>query len=488
MPDTPSSDDQFADLFGRLPSPPNRAASATSSDSSASTPAPTSRRAAREAATASGETRVTPAVETSPVSAPRTAATHEPAPVHAPAAAAASDTLPPGPRRTPGSIDALFGAEAVHEADDPKKRHDRDRRKSRIAGWVIVGVVLAIIGGLAVGGTYVWTTYEDKIRAFLGWEEPKDFEAGMANGEVVVTIVEGDTGSSISTTLYDAGVTKTSGAFYDYLISTASAATFHPGAYRLQYEMTSEAALAALEDPANKLENTAQLREGLTVEQSLPILADGTGIALKDFQSAVADPSEYGVAADSLEGWLFPATYTFDPGATATDVVQTLVDRTITSLDAAGVPKDRREEILTIASIIEREARYEDDFYKVSRVIQNRLDPSNDETFGKLQMDSTAQYGYGEMHDGTVSSTAEALEDDNPWNTYVHEGLPIGPIANPGDTAIKAAMEPADGPWLYFVTVNLETGETVFTETYSEHLKAVDQWRQWCADNPDGGC
>ena len=141
------------------------------------------------------------------------------------------------------------------------------------------------------------------------------------------------------------------------------------------------------------------------------------------------------------------------------------------------MPVELRQEILIKASIIQREARFEQDFYKVARVIENRMMPDNQETFGLLQMDSTAQYGYGELHDGTVSTSEEAQFDDNPWNTYVHPGLPIGPIANPGDTAIDAAMHPADGPWLYFVTVNLETGETVFTETYAEHQqrdRAVD--------------
>ena len=103
-------------------------------------------------------------------------------------------------------------------------------------------------------------------------------------------------------------------------------------------------------------------------------------------------------------------------------------------------------------------------------------------------MDSTAQYGYGEMHDGTVSSSAAALADDNPWNTYVHPGLPAGPIANPGDAAIDAALHPADGNWQYFVTVNLDTGETVFSATVAEHNAAVAQWRQWCSENPDSGC
>jgi len=92
------------------------------------------------------------------------------------------------------------------------------------------------------------------------------------------------------------------------------------------------------------------------------------------------------------------------------------------------------------------------------------------------------------MHDGTVSSSAAALKDQNGWNTYVITGLPQGPIASPGDQAIDAAVHPADGSWLYFVTVNLDTGETVFSTTYAEHEKAVQQWQQWCQGHPDSGC
>lgn len=364
----------------------------------------------------------------------------------------------------------------------------KDKRKRRRGGWIALGIVLVLLGGIGAGITYVWVTYEDKIREVMGWEEPKDYEEGLANGETYITIASGDTGAPISQSLYDAGVTKTPDAFYDFLIESGENPPFVPGVFKLQKQMTSEAALEALLDPANKMENTAQLREGLTVEQSLPLLAEGTGLPIEDFQAAVADPSAYGVAADTLEGWLFPATYTFDPDATAEGVIQTLVDRTVQSLDSAEVPEDRRQEILTIASIIQREARYEADMQKVSRVIQNRLDPDNQETFGLLQMDSTAQYGYGEMHDGTVSSSQEALEDQNPWNTYVNAGLPVGPISNPGDVAIDAAMHPADGDWLYFVTVNLNTGETVFTTNLADHNRAVTQWQEWCSANPDAGC
>jgi UPF0755 protein len=401
-------------------------------------------------------------------------------------AATAASPGPDGSART-ATLEDLFTGETSTEqvgAVPPPK----DKRRRRRGRWIGLGIVLLVLGGIAAGVTYVWTTYEDQIREVLGWEEPKDYEAGMANGEAFVTIVSGDTGAPISESLYEAGVTKTPEAFYDYLIEEGENPVFVPGVFKLQKQMTSAAALEALMDPANKMENTAQLREGLTVEQSLPLLAEGTGIPVEDFQAAAADPSAYGVEADSLEGWLFPATYTFDPDVTAEGVIQTLVDRTAQSLDAAEVPEDRRQEILTIASIIQREARYEADMQKVSRVIQNRLDPANQETFGLLQMDSTAQYGYGEMHDGTASSSQEALEDENPWNTYVNAGLPAGPISNPGDVAIAAAMSPAEGPWLYFVTVDLNTGETVFTTNLADHNRAVAQWQEWCSANPDAGC
>lgn len=507
MPSTPSNDDRFADLFSKLPSPSDRAGhTSTRTDPSPlperpASAAPLSRRAAREAAAREAAAHHAPTAPTAAPEAAAPASTPEPAPqppatsvlpvadaasvsaADYPVATAARATREPG-EPAAHTLDALFDADAQHHHE---ARHDRDRRKSRIAAWTVFGVVLAIIGGLVFGGFWVWNTYEEPIREFFGWTEPKDYEEGLAEGEATITVVSGDTGATISETLHEAGVTKTPGVFYDYLISSGQTnPDFVPGVFTLQQKMTAAAAFEAIMDPANKLENTAQLREGLTVEQSLPLLADGTGIPLEEFEAAVDDPSAYGVEADSLEGWLFPDTYTFDPDASAAQIVQTLVDRTIRSLDNAGVPAEQRHDILTIASIIEREARYTEDFFKVSRVIQNRLEPDNTETHGLLQMDSTAQYGANE-NDGTVSSDASTLEDDNPWNTYIHPGLPIGPIANPGDLAIEAAMNPADGPWMYFVTVNPSSGETKFAETLAEHEQLVEEWRQWCADNPDNG-
>lgn len=451
MPETPSRDDH----------------SGAPADETATTGAPVSRRAARQAQQ-DGTGPATQASAPTPPSRPQT-----------PPRATVSSTAP---------LDALFEEKGLGAPSTASNRHDRDRRKSRVAAWGVFAIVLAILGGLVAGGFYVWNTYEDQIRAVMGWEEPKDFDAGLAEGEASVTIVSGQTGADISQTLFDAGVTKTSDAFYSFLIDSGEDPNvLKPGVYSLQQKMTSEAAFTALLDPANKQEYTAQLREGLTVAQSVPRIAEGIGLPVEEVEAAVKDPAAYGVKAQSLEGWLFPATYTFDPDVTATQVIQAMVDRTVTALDDAGVPADQRERILTVASIIEKEARYEDDFYKVSRVIENRLDPSISDTNGKLQMDSTAQYPFADR-DGGTSSRAEELEDDNPWNTYVNPGLPVTPIANPGELAIKAAREPAEGPWQYFVTVNLDTGETVFSATFAEHEKAVAQYQKWCRDNPDGGC
>lgn len=407
------------------------------------------------------------------------------APADADAAWARRSTLAEAAAAQPETPAAAPGLDELFADDDTSPPRTRRRGGGCLIALLIVAVIL---GGIAAGGAWAWNTYGERVQEFFGWDGPDDYEPGEATGEVMFTILEGDTGSSISPRLHEAGVTMNEDSFYDYMIRENQAPTFYPGTYRLQERMTSEAALEVLRNPENKVESTAQLREGLTVEVSLEIIAEGVGIPLEDLQAATADPAAYGVPSDSLEGWLFPATYTFPPETTAEDVIRTMVNRTIESLDGAGVPEADRQRILTIASIIQREARFENDFYRVSRVIQNRLDPANPETHGYLQMDSTAQYGYGEMHDGTASSSEEALQDDNPWNTYRHTGLPAGPIANPGDLAIDAAMHPAEGPWLYFVTVNLETGETVFTESYEEHLRAVEQWRDWCSDNPDAGC
>lgn len=504
MPDNSSPfDDPLADLYGKLPDPRHE----RGEDAPASG-VPSSRRAAREARTDTGATASQPPITRPPAAEPappataqaRTAA-QEPraaAPQSRPAAQGTQTQTRPVPQQTrplggtsaaqqsrpaaSGTLDDLFtGRRSIDDVGSVPPPSEKRRR--RIGGWIAFVIVLAIVGGVVGGGIWAWNTFGTQLQGIFAPEEREDFEAGIANGEATITIVEGDQGQSVSQKLYDAGVTKAPTSLYDYLIETSTPFTFQPGVFRLQLQMSSEAVIAALRDPASRLENAAQLREGLTVEQTVAALAEQMQMPIEDFQAAVADPAAYGVAAPNLEGWLFPATYTFNPGATATDVVTALVNRTKQSLDENGVAEADRQRVLTTASIIEREARLPDDFFKVSRVIQNRLDQGM-----QLQMDSTAQYGYGELHEGTASTSEEAQFDDNPWNTYVVPGLPVGPISNPGDQAIDAAIHPAEGDWIYFVTVNLDTGETLFSATYEEHQAGIDQMIDWCRDHPDSGC
>ena len=139
-----------------------------------------------------------------------------------------------------------------------------------------------------------------------------------------------------------------------------------------------------------------------------------------------------------------------------------------------------------MASLIQREAGpVKEDYYKVARVFYNRLNPELWES-GLLQSDATVTYRTGNTN---VATTTDAERDDasNPYNTYVHPGLPVGPISNPGDLAIDAALHPADGPWLYFVTWNQDTRETIFSATLSEHEVAVAKWLQWMKDHPGDG-
>lgn len=497
MPDrsaAPSDDgkDPIADLFENLPDPvTQQAKSALPADSSVSAPAPApgSRRAAREAAerNTGAQAVVTPTSATehsvpatgSPGTTPEGVAwplAAEPGPV------GPRDEAPTG--SSGATLDDLF-----HEAG-PAQVATEPRRRSRKKGCLIALIILLVLlGGAVAGGVALWNVYGDRISEVMGWGEPKDYEEGVATGETLVTISSGDTGSQVSAALHRAGVTKTEHVFYDMLVKENIAKTFYPGVYRLQTKMTAAAALAALDDPANKLENSALIREGLSIAAILPILSESLDIPMADLEAAVADPSVYGVTAPTLEGWLFPALYdTFEAGTPATEIIAAMVERTRESLAAAGVPAGEEQRILTIASIIQREARYEEDFYKVSRVIQNRLGPDNAETGGRLEMDSTVQYGYGQLHQGEASTSEEARNDPNGWNTYMYPGLPVGPIASAGDLAIDAAMHPVEGPWFYFVTVNMDTGETIFTNTYDEHLGYVEQMQQWCSDNPDSGC
>ncbi len=348
------------------------------------------------------------------------------------------------------------------------------RRRSG-AGWAVFSVVLILVGGLVGGGLWGWSQYGDRVLEYLGQEEIPDFSGDGVAPEVILVIESGDIGEDVARKLSEEGVTASFESVYQILLNDTSI-TFQPGTYRLLSEMSAQSALNAIANPENRVLYRVTIPEGVTLNRALEIIAENSDISLADLEQAAADPTVYGVnpEGETLEGYLFPATYTLEPGSSASDVVALMVDEMIARLENLGVAPDQWHEVLTKAALIQREARETEDFYKVSAVIDNRIE---DEML--LQFDSTVTYW--ENTYGTVWTTDEARANaDNPYNTYFYPGLPPGPIGLPGQTALDAAINPADANYKYFVTVNLQSGATVFSETLREHEAAVQLLREWC--------
>ncbi|MDR9434013.1 endolytic transglycosylase MltG [Pontimonas sp.] len=371
------------------------------------------------------------------------------------------------------------------EPDQPEQRSRRDRRESgRSAGALILIIVLVVIAGIAGSGWWAWGQYGDRVLAYLGEEEIPDYAGEGSSDEVLIVVEQGDIGEDVARKLADQGVTASFESVYQLLLEDTSV-TFQPGTYRLRSEMSGSAAIDALQDSDNRLLYRITIPEGRSVTQAIETIAENSDIPLADLEAAIADPSVYGVTPPAentylqpLEGYLFPATYEVEPGTSASALIQEMVDEMLTRLDDRGVPAEQRHEVLTKAALVQREAKEPEDFFKVAAVIDNRLEDGM-----ALQFDSTVTYW--ENTYGTVWTTDEGRANaDNPYNTYYYTGLPVGPIGLPGDIALDAVLEPAEGDWKYFVTVNLQSGETKFSNTLAEHDGAVALLREWC-DNID---
>lgn len=354
------------------------------------------------------------------------------------------------------------------------------KRKRKLTWlWALLSVIVL----LGAGSAAVYVAFGPQIRSVLGGAEPTDY-VGDGTGKVIVTISNGQIGSDVATTLVKDGVTKSYEAFYKLLL-TKPDVSFHPGSYALKHHMSAKAALAALIDPANKVTTQVSLPEGITVKgviAKLGALSESTGVTADQLTAASTDLASFGLPADapSLEGYLFPATYTFDPGLDAHAMLQTMVTKMFSVLDAAGVAPADRNHVLTLAALTQKEGGSVEDFYKVARVWDNRLADGM-----KLQSDATVSYGAGSSSINTTP--AQRADASNKYNTYANPGLPIGPISNPGEKAIDATLHPAEGDWLYFVVVNCSTGQSEFSNTYAQHQAAIGHLDAWLKANP-GGC
>lgn len=356
----------------------------------------------------------------------------------------------------------------AHGATSVSADHGRGRR------FAVLGIAVALV----LAGVLLAVQFLAPIVG--GLLESKDFE-GPGSGSATVVVHQGDTGRAIGETLQQAGVVKTPEAFEKALAENPGD-EIQPGTYVLPTQMKAADALSRLRSGEARDENTVTLREGLRATDVFAELSKATGVPVKDYVAASRKPAEIGLPAAAkgkVEGYLFPATYTFAPKATAAEQLKELVGQAVARYSALGVPAAKMQEIVTIASIVESEARLDADRPKVAAVIENRL-----RIRMPLQLDSTVSYGVGKR---TITTTDADRKDDNPYNTYLHTGLPAGPIGNPGAASVQAALKPAEGKWLYFVTINPSTGETVFAETHDEHNANVRKFQAWCQANP-GKC
>jgi UPF0755 protein len=277
--------------------------------------------------------------------------------------------------------------------------------------------------------------------------------------EVTIEIPTGASGSEIAAILYEAGVVKSTQAFFRVAVADERSQKVAPGSHRLTLKISAQQALEQLLDP-ERIPNLIRINEGAWRSE-----------IQEAFLSYVFTRSEISRAFSSLklpkgfsssEGLLFPAQYSFPEGTTAAQAAQRLVERFSEDRYAKkllqGSAQYSPQQLLTIASIIQAEGSTQD-FSKVSRVIYNRLKIGM-----PLQMDSTVHYIMQARGDIFLSRKSTML--NSPYNTYRRYGLPPGPICSPGADAIKAALEPVAGDWLYFITV--APGDTRFTSSLDE--------------------
>ncbi len=358
------------------------------------------------------------------------------------------------------------------------------RRKGRGAkGCVAVIVALAVLAG---GFWFGLTRGVDWVSG--QFQGPDDYP-GPGTGSVEFTVNEGDTVAQIGRNLKADGVTLSVQSFIDAAAGDPDSSGIQVGDYELQKEMKAADALEVLVDPDNLITfPTVTIPEGLRLVDIVATLAKNTDFPARAWNRALDQPDKLGLpdyADGNAEGYLFPATYEIEPGMKPVGILAMMVDRWREAADAAGLEEKAAElgktpgELMIIASLIEAEGRG-DDMPKIARVIYNRLDGPGDKggTNGTLGIDASNAYGLGLS--GTTALTTEQLEVDTPYDTRRRVGLPPTPIEAPGDEAIAAAANPDDGPWYYYVTVDLETGETKFYEDYDDFLVGRDEYLAYC--------
>ncbi|QTT72876.1 endolytic transglycosylase MltG [Streptomyces mobaraensis NBRC 13819 = DSM 40847] len=394
----------------------------------------------------------------------------------------------PAPRSSP-AIDLLPGGvtdedDETDAAEEPRrgrrgggsggKGKKQPKRRSGTACLVVAVVLVGAVGGLGYLGYDYWET---------NYGPAPDYE-GEGTGSVQVEIPKGAGLTQMGDLLQKNGVVKSARAFTE----AAGTKLIQPGTYTLHKEMSAESAVTMMTDTKNLL----TIREGIraaevysSIDKKLELKpgttkdvakAQARNLGLPDW--ATADPD----VKDPLEGFLFPSQYNAGKGTKPEEILRQMVKRAKANYEQQDLEGKAKElglksplQVITVASLVQVEGKYKHDFDKIARVVYNRLKPDNKETYGLLDFDSTVNYAKSQSTLDT-GSVNDLRKFKDPYNTYSIKGLPPGPISNPGMDALKSALEPASGPWYYFVSIN--ENETLFAVTNAEHNKNRQRYEQ----------
>jgi len=337
-----------------------------------------------------------------------------------------------------------------------------DYREPSRTGRKLLLVLLVVVALLAGGGLYAWGQVQERI-------DPP----GEPGAAIEVEIPNGSTTSAIGALLADQGVISSS-RVWDWWTRLNSVGPFQAGSYEFRADMSFDEAVDVLDGGPRPPElDRVTIPEALTVSEILPRLADSVDRwTLEGFQAALDSGeirSRYAPEATSYEGLLFPDTYEIDGDVDERAFLARLVgemDARLTALDveakAAALGRTPYE-ILVIASLIEEESRVPEERPQVARVIYNRLDQGI-----PLGIDATSRYE-AEI-EGRGREDLD-FESDSPYNTRRVAGIPPTPIAAPGQASLEAALNPAEGPWIYYVLED-EQGNHFFTDSFREFNRA----------------
>lgn len=312
--------------------------------------------------------------------------------------------------------------------------------------------VLVLLAGLAAVG-------------WLWWSSRPAAREGSAPAEVVVEA--GTTVRELGRRLDERGVIRSALLFELWLRARGDASRIQAGTYRLPSDRSLPTVIDMLVEGETVLVEVT-IPEGLRLEQVAGIVERSLGADSADFVAAATDSvlaDSLGVSAPTLEGYLFPETYRVDPSTSAREMVGIMTEQFRDVFDHAWRARAESlgftiDQIVTLASIVEEEARVPDERPTIAGVFWNRLYKGM-----RLEADPTVQYALGGHRKRVLYRD---LEVDSPYNTYRNAGLPPGPIASPGRSALEATLYPDSVPYLYFVAIG-DSGRHAFSETLAEH-------------------